>query len=452
VSPDRVTVVEHRGRRLRHELEQLTSEEYSEFVHALSPREALAFEWDWEGVWARDDQLLPAGQFSTWLLMGGRGFGKTRAGAEAVRQLIAHAREPGRVAFIGPTAADVRDVMVEGVTGILAVSPPWFRPKYEPSKRRLTWPNGWVGGLFSAEEPDRLRGPQHHLAWCEEVGAWESGGAKRSGLETWDMMRLGLRLGRAPLAIAGTTPKPTDLMRKLLKTPRTLVTRGSTWANAANLSEDYLADMRTAFAGTRLGRQELEAELLEALEGVLFSQADVDAARLQAVDRSTLQRVVVAVDPAPTSTEGSDFTGIVVLGAVRRPGRDGVDLFVLEDASCQGKPNDWAGEVCRTFHRWMADLVVGEINAGGEMVESTVRTIEPNIPFKAVRARRGKHKRAEPIAALYQQKRVHHVGQLPELEKQMRTFTGQHHRRDDRVDALVHGAHELAFSPGFLFV
>lgn len=438
-------MVEHRGRRLRHELEQLTLEEYSEFIHGLTPREALAFEWDWEGVWGRDDQLFPAGDFNTWLLMGGRGFGKTRCGAESVRWLVERAREPGRIGFIGPTAADVRDVMVEGVTGILAVSPPWFRPKYEPSKRRLTWPNGWVGGLFSAEEPDRLRGPQHHIVWAEEVGAWESS-------EAWSMARLGLRLGRRPLMIAGTTPKPTDLMRMILKSPRLHVTRGSTWANADNLAEDYIADMRVAFQGTRLGRQELEGEMLEALEGVLFSQQDIDDARVPTLERSKLSRVVVAVDPAPTSTEGSDFTGIVVLGVIRRPGRDGVDLYVLEDATCQGKPNDWAAEVCRVFHRWQADLVVGEINAGGELVESTIRTVEASIPFKGIRARRGKHKRAEPIAALYQQKRVHHVGgKLEKLETQMRTFTGVHHRRDDRVDALVHGAHELAFSVGFVF-
>jgi phage terminase large subunit-like protein len=402
----------------------------NELVAALSPAEARLLIYDWP-FWARPNQLPPEGDWRVWLLLAGRGFGKTRTGAEHIRAR-ATARTAGRFALVAPTAGDARDVMVEGESGILAVSPPWERPRYEPSKRRLTWPNGAVATLFSADEPERLRGPQHDLAWCDELGSWRYP-------EAWDMLMLGLRLGADPRVVVTTTPRPTKLIRGLTADPAVVVTRGTTYDNRANLAPAFLGQIVRKYQGTHLGRQELLAELLENVPGALWNRGMIEATR--ASNAPELIRVVVAIDPATSSTEGSDETGIIVAGK-DQDGRG----WVLADASGRFHPTEWAKNAILAYRAHSADRVVAEVNNGGDMVETTLRMIDPNVPFAAVHASRGKITRAEPVAALYEQGRVHHVGVFPHLEDQMCAFARDAHGTfdirsagfsPDRVDALV---------------
>ncbi|MFQ5534697.1 MAG: DNA-packaging protein [Sphingomonadales bacterium] len=394
--------------------------------------------FDWDGTLtgipvARPSQLPPAGEWRVWLLLAGRGFGKTRTGAEWVRGLVEQGRAT-RVALLAPTAADARDVMIEGESGLLAVSPPWFRPKYEPSKRRLTWPNGATATAYSADEPDRLRGPQHDAAWADELAAWRYP-------QAWDMLMLGLRLGENPRVVATTTPKPVKLVRELLASRTVTVTRGSTFENADNLAPAFLDQIVARYEGTRLGRQELYAEVLEDVPGALWRRAQLDALRVQR--RPGLMRIVIAVDPAVSSSPGSDETGIVVAGL----GDDGIG-YVLEDLSLSTSPDGWARVVVAAYHRWKADRIVAEANQGGDLVELTLRTVDATISYRAVRATRGKAARAEPVAALYEQRKCHHVGAFPALEDQMCAFTIDFDRAKsgvspDRVDALVWALTEL---------
>jgi predicted phage terminase large subunit-like protein len=431
-----------RPQRLHHHLKTLTPEQRA---HAFAgiPEAALQVAlYDWTGIWARDEQLLPPDEeWFVALWLAGRGFGKTRTGAEAVRHM-AENRLASRIGLIAPTSADARDTMVEGESGILAVCPPWCKPKYEPSKRRVTWPNGARATLFSAEEPERLRGPQHDLVWGDEPASWVS-------KDAWDNAVMGLRLGRKPRAIITGTPKPVPMVLDLMKDPRTRVIRGSTFDNAGNLAPSYIAQVKRIYEGTRLGRQELYAEVLTDMPGALFSQELVDRSRVPATPE--LERVVIAIDPAPTSERGSDETGIMAVGR----GFDGHG-YVLQDHSLRGSPDEWARAAVKAFHLHQADHIVAEINIGGEMVEAVLRSVDPDVPFKAVRAMRGKAKRAEPIAALYEQGKVHHVGdaeKFARLEKQMRVFTGINGRRDDRTDAMCWGLHELMVGgSGLVFV
>jgi phage terminase large subunit-like protein len=402
----------------------------NELVAALSPEEARLLIYDWP-FWARPNQLPPEGDWRVWLVLAGRGFGKTRTGAEHIRAR-ATARTASRFALVAPTAGDARDVMVEGESGILAVSPPWERPRYEPSKRRLTWPNGAVATLFSADEPERLRGPQHDLAWCDELASWRYP-------EAWDMLMLGLRLGADPRVVVTTTPRPTKLIRGLTADPTVVVTRGTTYDNRANLAPAFLGQIVRKYQGTHLGRQELLAELLENVPGALWNRGMIEATR--ASNAPELIRVVVAIDPATSSTEGSDETGIIVAGK-DQAGRG----WVLADASGRFRPTEWAKTAILAYRAHCADRVVAEVNNGGDMVETTLRMIDPNVPFAAVHASRGKITRAEPVAALYEQGRVHHVGVFPHLEDQMCAFARDAHGAfdirsagfsPDRVDALV---------------
>ena len=418
-------------RRLHHHLRALTPQQRAELLDGLGERELATLLYDWVGAWARDAQLPPSGEWFVWLVLAGRGFGKTRTGAETVRHWV-ESRRARRIGLIAPTAAAARDVMVEGESGILACSPPWYRPKYEPSKRRLTWPGGEIAQLFSAEEPDQLRGPQFEKVWGDEPASWLHD-------EAWSNCVMGLRLGSRPQAIITGTPKPVPLILDWIKSKSTHVTRGSTYDNAGNLAPQYLAEVTRLYKGTRLGRQELHAEVLEAIEGVLFSQVLIDKARVTVAP--TMERIVVAVDPAPTSAEGSDETGIVVVGR----GYDGHG-YVLEDCTVRGSPDTWGRAAVKAFYVHKADCIVAETNCGGDMVEANVRTVDPNVSFKPVRAMRGKAKRAEPIAALYEQGKIHHVGEperLEKLERQMRRFTGVNGKRDDRTDAACWGLHEL---------
>jgi phage terminase large subunit-like protein len=387
---------------------------------------------DWR-IWARPEQLPPDGDWRVWLLLAGRGFGKTRSGAEYVRQCVRRGNA-GRVALVAPTAADARDVMVEGPSGLLAVCPADDRPRYEPSRRRISWPNGAIATCFSADEPERLRGPQHDLAWCDELASWRYA-------EAWDNLMLGLRLGPNPRAVATTTPKPIKLLRDLLAQDGVMVTRGSTFENRANLAPAFLDSVVKRYLGTRLGRQELEAELLEDTPGALWTRAMIETSRVR--ETPELRRVVVAIDPAASTSAGADETGIVVAGL----GRDNA-AYVLDDLSGRYSPRDWASRAVAALKRHQGDRIVAEINNGGEMVEATLRAIEPNAPFKALRASRGKAIRAEPVAALYEQGRVHHVGAFPALEDQLCAFTADFDRArsgysPDRLDALVWGLSEL---------
>jgi phage terminase large subunit-like protein len=396
---------------------------------------ANALENSWPAI-ARPNQLPPAGDWwQIWLLLAGRGFGKTRTLAEWVCQQAAFG-QASRIALVAATAADARDVLVEGESGILAVAPPRFRPIYEPSKRRLTWPNGAIATTFSAEEPDRLRGPQHDAAVCDELGSW-------SRPETWDMLQFGLRLGRTPRCLVATTPRPTKLIRELLAREGrdVVVTRGSTYENRANLAPGFFDQVIRKYEGTRLGRQELNAELLDDTPAALWSHSIIDAARQAAAPN--LARIVVAIDPATTSGEDADETGIVVVGKDNQG-----HGYVLADASGKYQPIEWAKIAIAAYRAHHADRIVAERNNGGDMVEATIRMVDQNVPVTTVWASRGKVTRAEPVSALYEQGRMHHVGTFPQLEDQMTNFTSDFDRQTagyspDRLDALVWATTEL---------
>jgi phage terminase large subunit-like protein len=399
----------------------------------LDDAELAALEYAWP-FWARPEQLAPPGNWRTWLCLGGRGAGKTRSGAEWIRSRVGSGFR--RVGLVAATAADARDVIVEGESGIIAISSAADRPLYEPSKRRLTWPNGAVATLFSADEPERLRGPQHDTAWCDELASWRYP-------EAWDMLMFGLRLGIDPRVVVTTTPRPTRLIRSLLDDPTTALTRGSTYENRANLAPDFLNQIVRKYEGTRLGRQELDAELLDDTPGALWTHGLIDASRLAAPPQLT--RIVVAIDPAATSGEDADETGIVVAGKDARG-----HGYVLGDASGRYQPTAWAHAAIVAYRAHGADRIVAEVNNGGEMVEATIRMIDPNVPFTAVHATRGKVVRAEPIAALYEQGRIHHVGGFAKLEDQMCGWTPDQDRKHgspDRVDALVWALTELLVEP-----
>lgn len=389
--------------------------------------------WDWSRK-ARPSQLPPDGDWSVWLVLAGRGFGKTRTGAEWVRSQVERGRAK-RLALIAPTAADARDVMVEGESGVLAVSPPWNRPLFEPSKRRLTWPNGAMATVFSADEPERLRGPQHDALWADELAAWRYPAA-------WDMARFGLRLGDHPRAVVTTTPKPVRMLREVMAGKHTVISGGSTYDNRANLPPAFFHQIIAKYQGTRLGRQEIDAELLDDVPGALWSRRMIEDNRVEAAP--ALKRIVIGVDPAVTSGEGADLTGIVAAGL----GENGF-FYVLEDASLRASPDGWARKAVSLYHAYQADRIVAEVNQGGDLVQSLLRTIDASIGFRAVRASRGKRTRAEPVAALYEQNRVKHVGAaMPDLEDQMCTFTPDIAVSPDRVDALVWALTDLLRSGG----
>jgi predicted phage terminase large subunit-like protein len=378
---------------------------------------------------ARPEQKAPPGDWLTWLILAGRGWGKTRTGAEWVH---ANVHRYGRWILAGRTSGDLRDIMVEGETGLLRTAPRSLRPQYEPSKRRIVWPNGAVAALRSADEPEGFRGLQAEAVWADELAAWENPDA-------WDQLQLGLRLGPKPRQVVTTTPRPTKIMRDLIGSEETVVTRGSTYDNRANLAQSFFRQIVSRYEGTRLGRQELHAELLEDVEGALWNLAMIDATRRVApgilrgdkVERD-LARVVVAIDPAVSNTEDSDETGIVVAGV----GHDGRG-YVLADRSTKAHPADWARRAIAAFDEFHADRIVAEVNNGGELVGTVLRTIRPSIPYKAVHASRGKRTRAEPVASLYEQGRVSHVEPMAALEDQLCTYTPESGDSPDRLDALV---------------
>ena len=396
----------------------------------------IAYDWD---VWARDDQLAPeafatGGPWRTWLFIGGRGAGKTRAGAEWVRKRVAaaaasHGRGPVRIALVGETIEVARSVMVEGVSGLLAVHPCAERPKFEVSKRRLVWPSGSIAELYSAEDPDKLRGPQFQFAWCDEVCKW------RHARETWDMLQFGLRLGDRPQQMVTTTPRSMALLKALLTDrTNTVVTRARTDDNAENLAPGFIEMIRERYTGSALGRQELDGELIEDREDALWRRAWFDQHRVACAP--DLERIVVAVDPPVTGHARSDACGIMVAGL----GVDGRAYVIGDETRSAVSPEVWAAHVAQVYESNAADVVVVEVNQGGDLVESVLRQVAPMLPVRKVRATRGKWVRAEPVAAAYARGMISHVGLLAELEDQMCDFGPDGlagGRSPDRLDALV---------------
>jgi phage terminase large subunit-like protein len=358
----------------------------------------------------------------TWLYYGGRGTGKTRSAAEWVREQIEGGKR--RVALVGATASDARDVMVEGESGLLAIHPPRYRPIYEPSKRRVVWPHGAIATLYSADEPERLRGPQHDAAWADELRAWRYP-------EAWHMLQFGLRLGVSPRAIVTTTPRGMDVLREIREDPATVITRGSTYDNLANLAPSFIQYVFGKYEGTRLGEQELYARDFDQAEGALWQRDVLEKLRVAKPPR--LRRVVVAIDPAVSAHAGSDETGIVVAAL----GEDGHG-YVLEDLSGQHTPAEWAKRSVNAYRRHQAERAYGEQNNGGNLVEANLRTEDPHIAYQPVHASRGKRTRAEPVAALYEQGKVHHVGLFGQLEDEMCMWEAlKEQRSPSRLDALV---------------
>jgi len=418
-----------------------------EFLGSLSEGALLALPYLFE-FWALPHQLPPGGDWRSWVIMGGRGAGKTRAGAEWVRAEVEGPRpldvgRSRRVALVGETVEQVREVMVFGESGILACSPPDRRPKWEATRKRLVWPNGAVAQVFSAHEPESLRGPQFDAAWADELAKW-----KRAE-EAWDMLQFGLRLGPMPRQCVTTTPRNVGVLKAILANPSTVVTQAPTEANRAHLAASFLAEVRARYAGTRLGRQELDGALLEDAEGALWRSGALEAARLERAP--DFDRVVVAVDPPVTGKASSDECGIVVVGAMTQGPVQDWRAVVLEDASVSAaSPMAWAGAAIAAMERHRAERLVAEVNQGGELVESVIRQIDPLVPVKAVRASKGKVARAEPVAALYEQGRVRHLRGLGALEDQMCRMTAQGYQgkgSPDRVDALVWALHELMIEP-----
>lgn len=416
-------------------------EQFAAQLLSLSDRELAAIAHDWR-MHARPEQLPPPGRWRLWVILAGRGWGKTRTGAEAVREAILGGAM--RIALVGPTAGDVRDVMLYGESGLLNIFPEHQRPKYEPSKRRVLFHTGATATLYSAEKPDRLRGPQHEFAWLDELAAWSNMG------DTLSNLQFGLRLGTHPRMVVTTTPRPLEVLKSWCAEAEhgdeVIITRGSTYDNARNLAASFLDEIKRAYEGTRLGAQELHGEILEPANG-LFKRDWFKY--LPFTDAPKFSRVFVSVDPA--ITRENDETGIVVVA------RSGEGAYVLDDLSGRWSPDEWARKAVDAAKKYRAHAIVAEVNRGGEMVKSTIRQFDRSIPIREVRANKGKDTRAEPVAALYEQGRVYHLERFQRLEQQMVEWdpTQQDELRQrkkatspDRLDALVWGVSELGFHLG----
>jgi phage terminase large subunit-like protein len=419
----------------------------TDFLDGLSVEALRALPWVFE-FWALPHQLPPEGDWRSWVIMGGRGAGKTRAGAEWVRAMVEGGRpgdrgEARRVALVAETIDQAREVMVFGESGIMACSPPDRRPDWNAGRRMLTWPNGATAQLFSAHEPEALRGPQFDAAWADELAKWKRGG------ETWDQLQFGLRLGTRPRACVTTTPRNVGVLKALLADGATVMTHAPTQANRANLADSFLAEVQRRYAGTRAGRQELDGVLIADAEGALWTAAMI--ARCHQARAPALDRIVVAVDPPVTGTKASDACGIVVAGVSMQGPPQDWEAWVLADRTVQAaSPAEWARAAVAAVEEFGAERLVAEVNQGGDLVASVVRQIDPAVPFKAVRAMRGKVMRAEPVAALYEQGRVNHLRGMGELEEQMGQMTIRGFEgigSPDRVDALVWALHEVMIAP-----
>jgi phage terminase large subunit-like protein len=435
-------MAQHQAKITANILRDLPDEEVAAILKELGPKKSAELQHDW-GFWARPEQLEPDGDWNTWVALAGRGWGKTRAGAEWVRHRI---RSGDKIVHcVAPTKGDVRRVMVEGDSGLLNVC--WsgdstYRgkhigfPVWSPTNNSLTWENGAKAVFFSAEDPERLRGPQAYSAWCDELCAW------RNAQDTWDMMMFGLRLGKHPKVFVTTTPKTTKLIRTILDDEKTTVSKGSTYDNAANLADTFLDAVRKTYEGTRLGRQELYAEILDEASGALWNRTLLAKCEIEKDEVPNLSRIVVSIDPAITSNSESDMTGIVVAG---------IDVngiaYVLEDHTGRYTPQQWAAKAVELYHEHLADRVVAERNQGGDMVRHTLHTEDENLPVKLVHASRGKMARAEPVSALYEQDKVKHVRGLNDLEDQMVQWEPLGSiGSPDRLDALVWAITDLSLN------
>jgi predicted phage terminase large subunit-like protein len=418
-------------------------QEQAAWLASLTDSEVAALAYEWR-FWARPNQIVPSDDgWFIWLAKPGRGWGKTRAGSEFIRERV----ESGKakyIALVNDTARDTRAIMVEGQDGIIAKSPPWCKPVYEPGKSRLKWPKTggpWAGAeayLYSAEAPEILRGPQHDTAWCDELAKWQNlRKVDKEGGTAWDNLLLGMRIGDPRVAVT-TTPRAVPLIRDLIKNPKVRVVDGSTFENSANLSQVFYDNVIAPLEKTRLGRQEVYGHLLEDTEGALWTRQMIDAA-LAPRHVPPMKRVVVAIDPAVSSTEQSDETGIVVAGL-------GIDDhgYVLEDASGKYSPDGWARRAVGLYLKHQADKIVAEVNNGGDLVGYTLRSVGQHVPFKALHASRGKRTRAEPVSILYEQGKIHHTRAFPEMEDQLCTWdTNGGENSPDRLDALVWALTEL---------
>jgi phage terminase large subunit-like protein len=432
------------GKSIMEQLALLSPEERALALQDMDPEYLL---WDWS-VWGRPEQQAPPGDWNIWLVLAGRGFGKTRLASEWVREQAKYTNTgQRRFGLVARTAADVRDVIVEGESGILNVTPPSERPLYEPSKRRLTWPNGNTATLFTADEPDSLRGPQFTHAWGDEIAAWRQT-PDAAGMTAFDNLRVGTRLGAQPKILVTTTPKRTPLLYKLieesLKGDVVKITRGSTMDNAGNLAAAYLDTMLGVYEGTSLARQELYGEMLEAMEGALWTEESIEQGRESMYPFSTPLRVI-GVDPS-VAENPRDECGIVVVASSAEHDLYKRNAWVLEDASVHGSPDVWANQVVKMARKWGCP-VVAEVNQGGALVRNAINTIDPSIKVLEVHSKQGKALRAEPITLAYEQSRVHHVGILPDLETQMISWVPGEGKSPDRVDALVHALTALLIKP-----
>jgi predicted phage terminase large subunit-like protein len=388
--------------------------------------EALVYElehrWDYIG---RESQQEPQGIWDVWALIAGRGFGKTRTGSEITRKW---SNEVPSILLIGATSMDMRDIMIDGPSGILATAPRGNYPLYEPSKLRLTWRNGCICHLRSADEPDRIRGVETYRGWLDEFAAWNH------PKEAWDMVSMAIRKGDTKKLIT-TTPRRLGVLKKIIGFPGTVITHGSTYENIDNLSESFRKIIIERYEGTQIGRQEIYAEILDDVEGALWTTEMIDQFRTK--EHPDLKRIIVAIDPAVTSKPDSDETGIIVAGK-------GIDNhgYILHDSSGKFTPNEWAKRAIFCYEKYKADRIVAEVNNGGDLVEANIRTIKSDVPYKSVYASRGKVIRAEPIVALYEQGKIHHIGIFDELEKQMTNWNPEE-KSPDRLDALVWALTEL---------
>lgn len=430
--------------------EQLAMLPEADRLRVLEDLDMEQLEWD-SKFWLRPEQIEPLEQYRIWLILAGRGFGKTRAGSEWIREKAKDTTQGRlRMGIVAKTTSDVRDTVVEGLSGILAIHPPSERPTYEPSKRLLTWPNGNEALLFSSEAPDQLRGPSLHYLWGDEFAAW-SPVPDSSGLTAFDNAMFATREGKNPQILLTTTPKKVSSVKKMIAdsedpAKRIIVSRGKTSDNSGNLSKEYIDDMYGKYKGTKLMEQELEGILLDDIDGVLWTEQILEDARVYGLPSGSLPPLrVVGVDPSVSDSRG-DEAGIVVCGSTIERELHKRHAWVMEDATVQGAPEVWANAAVNAAKRWGAPIVI-EKNQGGALLRGAIHNIDPSIPVYEVWAKQGKYLRAEPISLVYQQQRVHHIGYFPELESQMLTWTQEDRRSPDRIDALVHALTALLITP-----
>ncbi len=410
----------------REKLKLLPKEKQLEFVNSLTDEQLLALEYDLSFI-GRPKQQIPKGDWSIWLVLCGRGFGKSFLGSHVINHW-ARTDPKANIAIVGETASDIRDTIVKGVSGIIAQSHPNFTPHYIPSQRILKWPNGAQALLYSSENFAQLRGPNHTKAFVDELCKM------RHSDEVWDMLMFTLRLGANPQTLVTTTPRNTKLIKELASDPETILTTGSTYENANNLSPKFIEHLKRKYDGTRLGKQEIEGIILDDNPNSIFNLENFNEFRKSKRQMPNLIKIVVALDPAVTNNINSDETGIIVAG-IDNNGHG----YVLVDASLSDTPSGWAKTAIKEYHRWQANYIVAEVNQGGDMVKTIMYNEDHNISFEAVRATKGKAIRAEPVAALYEQGRIHHVGMFLELEDQMASFdpTVINKKSPDRMDAVV---------------